>query len=71
MSEIYYSQTTQWEDFLVELKKSFRVYLPQAKDEDYLYQEDKQSKQFLFNPYRAVQPIKSFLPHIRDNRHFQ
>jgi sulfhydrogenase subunit beta (sulfur reductase) len=66
MSEIYYSQTTQWEEFLTKLKQSHRVYLPQAKNDDYLYQEYKDSEQFLFNSYRPVQPIKSFLSHSKE-----
>ena len=62
MSEFYYTETAQWEDFLAELKTAFRVYLPQAKDDDYLYQEYKDSKSpFSFNSYRPTQPIKSFL----------
>ena len=60
MSEIYYSQASQWQDFLDSLKQEFRIYLPQAKDSDYHYQEIRNSK-FTFNPYRTVQPIKSFL----------
>ena len=60
MSEIYYSQASQWQDFLDSLKQEFRIYLPQAKDSDYYYQEIRNSK-FTFNPYRTVQPIKSFL----------
>ena len=63
MAEIYYTKATQWEDFLAALSQSFRIYLPQAKDEDYLYQEykDKEPAKFYFNPYRTVQPVKSFL----------
>ncbi len=67
MSGVYYSQAAQWEDFLAELKQSFRVYLPRAKDDDYLYEEykDPQSS-FSFNSYRPVQPIKSFLFHSKE-----
>ncbi|MFH1678779.1 MAG: 4Fe-4S dicluster domain-containing protein [Candidatus Omnitrophota bacterium] len=63
MPEIYYTQATQWEDFLYSLQQAHRLYLPQPKDDDYLYQEcrDKEQAKFCFNPYRAVQPIKSFL----------
>lgn len=63
MPEIYYTKATQWEDFLAALSQSFCVYLPQPKDEDYLYQEckDKEPAKFYFNPYRTVQPVKSFL----------
>lgn len=63
MPEIYYTQATQWEDFLYSLKQAHRLYLPQPKDDDYLYQEcrGKEQAKFCFNPYRPVQPIKSFL----------
>ncbi len=54
------------------MRQSFRVYLPRAKDDDYLYEEynpphqnyrygGKDSGFFSFNSYRPVQPIKSFL----------
>ena len=66
MSEIYYSQAAQWEDFLSELKKSFRIYLPEAKDDNYLYQQYTDSVKFCFNPYRPVQPIKSFLTYSKE-----
>ena len=67
MSEVYYSQAVEWEDFLAELKEEFRVYLPQAKDEDYLYQEHRDGKlTFSFNSYRPVQPIKSFLIYSKE-----
>lgn len=67
MSEVYYSQTAQWDDFLAELRQTFRVYLPQVNDDDYLYQEYKDSNQtFSFNAYRPVQPIKSFLTYPKE-----
>ena len=67
MSEVYYTQTTQWEDFLGELRQSFRIYLPQAKDDDYIYKEYKDSKSpFSFNSYRPIQPIKSFLSYPKE-----
>ena len=61
MSAVYYSQTAQWQRFLAELKNSYRVYLPEEKDDDYLYKKYEDSAPFSFNAYRPVQPIKSFL----------
>jgi sulfhydrogenase subunit beta (sulfur reductase) len=61
MPGFYYSQTGQWDAFLNELRESFRVYLPQAKEQDYLYEQMGESGKFSFNSFRAVQPIKSFL----------
>jgi ferredoxin len=66
MAEIYYSQTRQWKDFLAELKKSFRIYIPEAKDDDYLYQEYKDSISFSFNAYRPVHPIKAFIYYSKE-----
>ncbi|MFH1678133.1 MAG: 4Fe-4S dicluster domain-containing protein [Candidatus Omnitrophota bacterium] len=66
MAEIYYSQTSQWEDFLSGLKQSFRIYLPKPKDDDYLYQESKDSIEYSFNSYRPVQPVKSFFFHPKE-----
>lgn len=63
MASIYYIQTSQWDDFLNELRASFSLYLPQQKGADYNYYEPKGQapEKFCFNPYRPVQPIKSFL----------
>jgi len=67
MPEIYYSQAAQWEDFLAKLKEDFRVYLPQVKEDNYFYQEYKDSRiPFSFNAYRPVQPIKSFLTYPKE-----
>ncbi|MBU0549167.1 MAG: 4Fe-4S dicluster domain-containing protein [Candidatus Omnitrophica bacterium] len=66
MSEVYFSQAAEWSDFLSKLKKDFRVFLPEAKEEDYLYQECKDSVDFSFNSYRAVQPLKSFLSYPKE-----
>ncbi|MFC1658167.1 4Fe-4S dicluster domain-containing protein [Candidatus Omnitrophota bacterium] len=61
MSEIYYSQNSQWDDFLAELKKSSRVYLPYAKGDNFFYQEAKDLVEFSFNAFRPVETIKPFL----------
>ncbi|KPK97333.1 MAG: hypothetical protein AMJ95_09650, partial [Omnitrophica WOR_2 bacterium SM23_72] len=66
MPEIHYSQASQWQDFLTQLKKSVRIYSPEAKDGDYLYEEYKDPHKFTFNSYRTVQPIKSFLTYPKE-----
>ncbi len=66
MSEIYYSQAASWKNFLTELRQSFRVYVPQKNNGDYLYQEYRDPVNFSFNSYRAVQPVKSFLFYTKE-----
>lgn len=62
MDEIYYITQSNWKIFLDNLKRTYRVFLPQPSgSEDYLYQEAKDSENFVFNAYRCVEPVKSFL----------
>ncbi len=72
MRNIYYIETARLEDFLSQLQKNFSVFVPQAKEEappketDYSYQKLLSPQAFTFNPYRAVEPLKSFFTWPRD-----
>ncbi|MBL7070497.1 MAG: 4Fe-4S dicluster domain-containing protein [Candidatus Omnitrophica bacterium] len=66
MYNIYFAKTEQLESFAKELKKLARVFAPLAKDAqspkqtDYLYQRLCEDTALAFNPYRTVEPLKSF-----------
>lgn len=73
MHSIYYIATTKLEDFLSQLPKKFSVFVPQAKEytspkeTDYSYHKLSSPQELTFNPYRMVQPLKSFFTWPRDN----
>ena len=66
MHNIYYIDSNRLTDFLKELQKEFEVFSPSVKEyappkeTDYLYQKHIPSQELVFNPYRVVQPLKSF-----------
>lgn len=69
MYNIYYSQETQLHEFISRLKDKFNVFSPVAIPQnfsgqtDYSYKKLDQAKAFVFNPYRAVEPLKVFFLH--------
>jgi ferredoxin len=65
MFKIYYIETAQFSLFFQTLKDNYRVFAPLVKDPagqevDYLYQSISGEASFIFNPYRLVEPLKSF-----------
>jgi ferredoxin len=66
MYNIYYIESAQLNYFLSRLKDSFKVFSPVAKERqgkgeiDYYYQALIPGQPFVYNPYRAVDPLKSF-----------
>jgi len=70
MYKIYYVETHKLNDFANQLKKGFNVFVPVVKEAnftkgtDYSYAKacDTESP-LIFNPYRAVEPLKSFFTH--------
>jgi len=66
MHNIYYIENNRLIDFLTALQKDFEVFSPRVKEykppkeTDYLYQKFDPLQEPVFNPYRVVQPLKTF-----------
>lgn len=67
MSKIYFIEATQLNRLFVWIKEDFRVFAPvvkeplgQAKEEDYCYTRALGDASLVYNPYRMVEPLKSF-----------
>ena len=65
MHKIYYSESAQFNTFYNHLKKSFRVFTPAlkepvGKEKDYFFQVAPPQDTLTFNPFRTVEPLKSF-----------
>jgi len=72
MLKIYYIEPSQLDTFLNQLKKNYKVFLPVAKKDnsprktDYTYQELSDGQSFVFNPYRVIEPLKTFFTPVLD-----
>jgi len=66
MPNIYYSESAQFLSFLAELARKHKVFVPalkelaQKKEKDYYYRIFSPSAGVEYNPYRTVEPLKSF-----------
>lgn len=66
MHNIYYIETHKLNEFVNRLKISFKVFAPVVKNTNstgqihYSYKNLTSDELFLFNPYRVVEPLKSF-----------
>ena len=70
MYNVYYIESAKLNIFFNHLKKAFKVFSPVIKEEsagkkekkepDYYYQNPAAEAPFVYNPYRAVEPLKSF-----------
>ncbi|MFC1674928.1 4Fe-4S dicluster domain-containing protein [Candidatus Omnitrophota bacterium] len=66
MSENFYINRQQFDEFVDWLKESFRVFAPlisqenPAKEKDYFYKKLTENDSLSFNPYRAIEPLKNF-----------
>lgn len=66
MYNIYYLQTHKLNEFVNRLKKSFKVFAPVVKsanstgETDYAYKNLSPNEPCVFNPYRVIEPLKSF-----------
>jgi len=72
MYNIYYSQTSQFNDFIRALKTNFKVFVPATKDSpakeaDYSYKLLSENEPFIFNPYRLIEPLKVFFSHPKES----
>lgn len=66
MYSIYYSESAQLDSFYNRLKENYKVFSPVLKsppgrEKDYCYQGSPAN--LILNPYRAVEPLKSFFTH--------
>ncbi|MDD4980164.1 MAG: 4Fe-4S dicluster domain-containing protein [Candidatus Omnitrophica bacterium] len=72
MHQIYYIESNQLETLFQKLKKSYKVFSPVAKGPnytakaDYSYKGLAEGESPVFNPYRAVEPLKSFFTYAQD-----
>jgi len=67
MSKIYFIEASQLNRFFVWIKEDFRVFTPAAKaplgnnvEQDYCYVRAQGDAPMVYNPYRTVEPLKSF-----------
>jgi len=65
MFKIYYIESAQFNIFFKALSNSYKVFSPYLKDvagrkADYLYKSIRADEPFVFNPYRLIEPLKSF-----------
>lgn len=66
MYNIYYTENSQLNEFAGRLTSKFKVFSAAArpanftKETDYSYKTLAQAEPLVFNPYRAVEPLKSF-----------
>ena len=78
MPNIYYTEALRFNEFIDALQKDFRVFAPLKKDNsesgevDYSYTHLSGKYHGSFNPYRAIEPLKSFLtaPRQRISHYF-
>lgn len=72
MYNIYYISAIQLNEFIHRLKKTFTVFAPVERKEnftretDYSYKKLAEAEQIVFNPYRAVDPLKVFFTHSKE-----
>ncbi len=65
MQSVYYCQTPQFNSFLTKLTEDYKVFCPREKSSnkdknDYCYAALSKSSDFVYNPYRALEPLKTF-----------
>ncbi|MCX5657567.1 MAG: 4Fe-4S dicluster domain-containing protein [Candidatus Omnitrophica bacterium] len=67
MNKIFYLEKSRLFSFLENIRKEYRVFSPAIKEEelgkekDYFYTDFVPGCNFIFNPYRMVEPAKAFL----------
>ncbi|MFH1889235.1 MAG: 4Fe-4S dicluster domain-containing protein [Candidatus Omnitrophota bacterium] len=72
MHGIYYIESAQLDIFFNNLKKRYRVFSPAAKEQnftkktDYSLEDLTEGEPLQFNPYRAVEPLKTFFTYTQD-----
>lgn len=72
MYNIYYIKSDQLNTLFNELKKKYKVFSAVVKEQnfteetDYSYKDLPEGEPLVFNPYRAVEPLKAFFTHTQD-----
>jgi ferredoxin len=72
MYNIYFIESSQLNIFFNKLKKKYKVFSPTVKEPnftketDYSYKDLPKAEPLVFNPYRAVEPLKVFFTHTQD-----
>ncbi|MCU0652454.1 MAG: 4Fe-4S dicluster domain-containing protein [Candidatus Omnitrophica bacterium] len=72
MYNIYYISAIQLNEFILRLRGSYTVFTPVAKVEnctreiDYSYRRLGAGEEVVFNPYRPVEPLKSFFTRAKE-----
>ena len=72
MYNIYYIESSQLNILFNKLKKKYKVFSPTVKEPnftketDYSYKDLPEGEPLVFNPYRAVEPLKAFFTHTQD-----
>lgn len=72
MNSTYYLENSKLNDLLEALKKGYTVFSPAPKEPnctkqpDYSYKNLSSGREFVFNPYRVIEPLKSFLTPIKE-----
>ncbi len=65
----YYIKKEDFLKFLDNLSREYSVYMPtlcEGRKDDYIYSQCLKPGDFIFNPYRTVEPIKSFLSPLKE-----
>lgn len=66
MTTIYYTENARLDNFANKLKRDHQVFCPvpkpadPAKEQDYYYKKFSHEQRLTFNPYRTVEPLRSF-----------
>jgi ferredoxin len=66
MPQTYFIETARLDEFIRKLTDSYRVFVPEVREQnftqktDYSYKRLTGSDKIVFNPYRVVEPLKTF-----------
>lgn len=72
MNNIYFIYANKLNDFINKLRDSCNVFTPAirasnyTKETDYSYEKSSPALPFIFNPYRVIDPLKSFFTHSKE-----
>lgn len=72
MNSIYYIESSRLNSFFNKLREDYKVFSPVSREQnstkmqDYSYAKLPAGDTFMFNPYRCVEPLKSFFTYTQD-----
>ncbi len=61
MEQVFYLQSKFLKDFLSFIAKSYRLFVCQAKEDDYAFVEFSQSQEPILSAFRALEPLKALI----------